>query len=113
MVGRGGVEGNGIVDEAIARRRALDQAVNSLIERREEIAEQAQHVADQLLEAVEAMRTDEGIDDEVEEPAGGDRFDERRAAEAERRRLIRAGFQPGAAPADERETRVHDQRNPR
>ncbi len=71
--------------------------MSSLIERREEIAQQAQHVADQLLEAVDAMRADEGID-EVEEPAGDDNFDERRAAEDERRRLIRAGFQPGGSP---------------
>jgi len=56
-----------IIDEAIARRRRLNQAVTSLVERREEIAEETQRLADQLLEAVEAVRLDEPME---EEPAG-------------------------------------------
>jgi predicted transcriptional regulator len=54
-----------IIDEAIARRRRLNQAVTSLVERREEIAEETQRLADQLLEAVEAVRLDEPIDEEA------------------------------------------------
>ena len=60
-----------IIDEAIARRRRLNQAVTSLVERREEIAEETQRLADQLLEAVEAVRLDEPI----EEDAAGDQED--------------------------------------
>jgi len=54
-----------IIDEAIARRRRLNQAVTSLVERREEVAEETQRLADQLLEAVEAVRLDEPLEEEA------------------------------------------------
>ena len=57
-----------MIEEAIARRRRLNQSVASLIERREEIAQEAQALADQLLEAVEAMQSDVPIDEVGEEP---------------------------------------------
>ena len=47
-----------IVDEAVARRRRLNQAITSLLERRDEIAEEAQRLADALLHAVDALRAD-------------------------------------------------------
>jgi DivIVA domain-containing protein len=106
-----------IIDEAIARRRQLNQAVTSLIERREEIADQVQRLADGLLADVESIRVGDESEqaDEVEgeEPLFADPAQD----EAERARLIRAGFQPGGAaageptqlePDDERETRIQE-----
>lgn len=52
-----------MIEQAVARRRRLNQAIASLIERREEIASEAQRLADQLLEAVEALQADEQIDE--------------------------------------------------
>ena len=104
-----------IIDEAIARRRQLNQAVTSLIERRDQIAGEVQELADGLLQALDSIRAghevEQADDGEVEEPADSAQ------AEAERARLIRAGFQPGGAPPeeptplepdDERETRIQE-----
>ena len=57
-----------IIDEAVARRRQLNQAISSLIERRDEIASEASKLADELMEAVEALRTTDPRDD----PAGSE-----------------------------------------
>lgn len=73
-----------IVDEAVARRRRLNQAITSLLERRDEIAEEAQRLADELLGAVDALRLDERemtedepvAEDTGEEAAEGDLADE-------------------------------------
>ncbi|MDQ3758720.1 MAG: DivIVA domain-containing protein [Actinomycetota bacterium] len=46
-----------IIDDAVARRRQLNQTISSLLERRDEIAADAAKLADQLLEAVEVLRT--------------------------------------------------------
>lgn len=45
-----------IIDDAVAQRRHLNQAISSLIERREEIAADASRLAEELLEAVEDLR---------------------------------------------------------
>ncbi len=46
-----------IIDDAVARRRQLNQAISSLIERRDEIAADATRLAEELMEAVEALRS--------------------------------------------------------
>lgn len=108
-----------MIEEAIARRRRLNQAVASLLQRRDEIADEAQRLADQLLEAVESMRTEESleVEDEVEDEDAAQVEDlpaDSEADEAERARLQRAGFAPGGPgagaqpPADERQTAIHN-----
>ena len=83
----------GIVDEAIARRRRLNQAVSSLVERREEIADEAQRLADELLEAVDALRVDDAADEDAEALNGGEPASSGEPTELE--------------PPDQRETTVH------
>jgi DivIVA domain-containing protein len=108
-----------IIDEAIARRRRLNQAVTSLVERREEIAEETQRLADQLLEAVDAVRLDEPV--EEEEAAAADQEDAVEAEDAEAGEDTPAEEEPDVAPASagepteledpaERETTVHETR---
>lgn len=46
-----------IIEQTITRRRRLNQAISSLVDRRDEIAEETQRLADELLSAVEALRT--------------------------------------------------------
>jgi DivIVA domain-containing protein len=46
-----------IIDEAIARRRQLNLAISSLIDRRDEIAADATRLAEELLAAVEELRS--------------------------------------------------------
>ena len=46
-----------IIDDAVARRRQLNQAISSLLERRDEIAADAAKLAEELLDAVEDLRT--------------------------------------------------------
>ena len=77
-----------IIDEAIARRRRLNQAVTSLVERREEIAEETQRLADQLLEAVDSIRTEEA----AEEAEGSVAPEDGEPLEAEE---VRRGSFPG------------------
>jgi cell division initiation protein len=111
----------GIIDEAIARRRRLNQAVTSLIERREEIAEETQRLADQLLEAVESVRLDEPIperevdagpaeptdlpdeDPDATPPDGSRPYEEDPAPSV-------AAEPTELEPPDERETTVHETR---
>jgi DivIVA domain-containing protein len=45
-----------IIDDAIARRRQLNQAISSLVDRRDEIAADATRLAEELLAAVEGLR---------------------------------------------------------
>ena len=62
-----------IIDEAIARRRGLNQAVSSLLERRDEIAAEAQRLADDLLDAVDFLHDSPEADERDEEgDASGD-----------------------------------------
>lgn len=90
-----------ITDEAIARRRQLNQAISSLIERRDEIAEEVQRLADELLTAVEGLRGPEPANDDVAGEEPGAEAGEPAAAEggdAEPTELV---------PEEERETTVH------
>ena len=97
----------GIIDEAIARRRRLNQAVTSLIERRGEIADEAQRLADQLLEAVDDVRGDEPVD-EAEAGAEPENVED---LPAEEPGAPDTGGEPTELePPDERETTVHETR---
>lgn len=88
-----------IVDEAVARRRQLNQAISSLIERRDEIAEDAHRLADELLGAVEALRADSV---EEEQPDGAADQQERTG------RFAQPAGEPSELIAEEeRETAVH------
>ncbi|HYH62698.1 MAG TPA: DivIVA domain-containing protein, partial [Solirubrobacterales bacterium] len=55
-----------IIDDAVARRRQLNQAISSLLERRDEIASEAARLADELMEAVDALRSPDTRDAPVE-----------------------------------------------
>jgi DivIVA domain-containing protein len=59
-----------IIDDAIARRRQLNLAISSLIDRRDEIAADATRLAEELLGAVEGLRSPthrgESVDEEPE-----------------------------------------------
>ena len=46
-----------IIDDAIARRRQLNLAISSLLDRRDEIAAEAARLAEELLAAVEELRS--------------------------------------------------------
>jgi DivIVA domain-containing protein len=91
----------GIIHEARVRRRSLNQALASLTERRDAIASEAKRLADQLNEVVHSLRVDATAEDngdgarpaarEGAPAAGGDS-----AAQAERDRLRRAGFEVAA-----------------
>jgi DivIVA domain-containing protein len=111
----------GIIDEAIARRRRLNQAVTSLIERREEIAEETQGMAEQLLEAVEAVRLDEPLAQQAldAEPGEADEVaaEDPDATPPDGSPVEGAAPDPRIAeqptelePPDERETTVHETR---
>ena len=76
-----------IIDDAIERRRGLNQAITSLAERRDEIADEAQRLADELLEAVDALRS------------GGTAAEEEPEAD-----------QTELEPPDQRETAIHETR---
>jgi DivIVA domain-containing protein len=56
-----------IIDQAIARRRQLNVAISSLIDRRDEIAADATRLAEELLAAVDELRRSDPRD-EAEEP---------------------------------------------
>jgi DivIVA domain-containing protein len=57
MIAEAETKARGIIDEAVARRRQLNQAISSLIDRRDEIAADATRLAEELLGAVEDLRT--------------------------------------------------------
>lgn len=57
MIAEAETKARGIIDEAVARRRQLNQAISSLIDRRDEIAADATRLAEELLGAVEDIRT--------------------------------------------------------
>ena len=67
MVGAAEAKSQKIIDDAIARRRQLNIAISSLIDRRDEIAAEATRLAEELLAAVEEIRSP-GRDEEVAEP---------------------------------------------
>jgi DivIVA domain-containing protein len=62
-----------IIDDAVSRRRQLNQAISSLLERRDEIADEAARLADELMSAVEALRSPDGASDAAmaEDPLPG------------------------------------------
>lgn len=105
-----------IIEEAVARRRRLNQAVATLLDRREEIADEAQRLAEELLTAVEALRSEQADEDlpgagpelppaQMEQPAEEARpADEEQALEEE---PPVDGEPTQLAPPDERETAVH------
>jgi cell division initiation protein len=90
-----------IIDEAIVRRRRLNQAVTTLIERRDEIAEEARDLADRLLEAVGAIG-------EEEEPAGADEAEDSPEAEDDTAPNPIPGEETALEPPDQRQTTVHE-----
>jgi DivIVA domain-containing protein len=57
MVAEAETKAQAIIDDAIARRRQLNLAISSLIDRRDEIAADATRLAEELLGAVEELRT--------------------------------------------------------
>ncbi len=57
MIADAEAKAQGIIDDAIARRRQLNQAISSLVDRRDEIAADATRLAEELLAAVEGLRT--------------------------------------------------------
>ncbi|MDQ3572930.1 MAG: DivIVA domain-containing protein [Actinomycetota bacterium] len=60
-----------IIDDAVARRRNLNQAISSLLERRDEIAVEAQRLADEMLQAVDVLRSEDAV---VEKPEIGEQI---------------------------------------
>ena len=65
LVAEAEAKAQGIIDDAIARRRQLNLAISSLIDRRDEIAADATRLAEELLGAVEDLRSS----DRGDEPA--------------------------------------------
>ncbi len=72
MVAEAETKAQRIIDDAMARRRQLNQAISSLVERRDEIAADAAKLAEELLHAVEELRVPDPRDDDagVEEDSG-------------------------------------------
>jgi len=66
MIAEAETKAQAIIDDAVARRRQLNQAISSLLERRDEIAGEAARLAEELLEAVEALRSPDLRDAPVE-----------------------------------------------
>jgi DivIVA domain-containing protein len=81
MVADAEAKAKAIIDDAVARRRQLNQAISSLLERRDEIADEAARLADELMHAVGQLRTpeDREVADEpkAEAPMAEDASDER------------------------------------
>lgn len=105
-----------IIDEAIARRRQLNQAISSLVERRDEIAEEAQRLADDLLAAVEGLRGQDlaAAESGVAEPEAEEAVDDEEAAPVEPEDDATEPEAPDVSGEptelvrdDERETTVH------
>ncbi len=61
-----------IIEDAIGRRRQLNQAISSLIERRDEIASEAARLGEELLDAVDALRSPDADDEPAPEPVSPD-----------------------------------------
>ena len=68
-----------IIDDAVARRRQLNQAISSLLDRRDEIAADAARLAEELIAAVEDLRS----------PTPRDAASPRRSRRGSRRRSSR------------------------
>jgi cell division septum initiation protein DivIVA len=107
-----------IIDEAIARRRRLNQAITSLLERRDDIAAETQGLADQLLEAVDAVRVEEPVEQAPADAGAVDLDEEQEEAEVDDQAPTPpesspaqiAGEPTELEPPDERETTVHETR---
>jgi DivIVA domain-containing protein len=105
MIAEAETKAEKIIDDAIVRRRRLNQAVTSLVERRDEIADEVQRLAEELLESVDAVR--DASDDQEPGDGPGDAPGEERPRR----------FDPDVSsestevdPPDQRETTVHDTR---
>ena len=128
MVAEAEAKAKRIIDDAVARRRQLNQAISSLLERRDEIADEAAKLADELIHAVGALRTpdsreasnelesdeivgsrEESSDDLVAEPAPEEtkaidpepNLEPERDPEAERENTV-------ILEADSEETKLHE-----
>jgi len=64
MVAEAETKAQRIIDDAVARRRQLNQAISSLLERRDEIAADTAKLAEELLHAVEELRAPDPRDEE-------------------------------------------------
>ena len=67
MIAEAETKAQRIIDDAIARRRQLNQAISSLVDRRDEIAADATRLAEELLGAVEGLHSPQP-DSEAAEP---------------------------------------------
>jgi hypothetical protein len=100
-----------IMDDAIARRRQLNLAISSLIDRRDEIAADATRLAEELLTAVDDLSRPDSRDEDVapvpvEEPltpAPDEPAEEERTDDEE----VVAEEETGEALLAEEETEVH------
>lgn len=78
MIGEAEEKAKTIIDDAIARRRQLNVAISSLVDRRDEIAADATRLAEELLAAVEDLRRPDAPGEDVAqdfppaEPAHGE-----------------------------------------
>jgi len=86
MVAAAEAKAERMMEDAIARRRGLNQAISSLIERRDEIANDVVRLGEELLDAVDALReADPPEEDDVarEDDGAGEDDDESPEAELE------------------------------
>jgi len=70
MIAEAEAKAQGIIDEAIARRRQLNLAIASLVDRRDEIAADATRLAEELLAAVEGLRPPQAAPGPAEPESG-------------------------------------------
>lgn len=71
MIAEAETKAQSIIDEAVARRRQLNQAITSLLERRDEIADEAARLADELTHAVGELRTPDPREEAEPKPESG------------------------------------------
>lgn len=106
-----------IIDEALARRGRLNKAIESLVERRDVIADEAQRLGEELLIAVERIRESDAAGEDTEptpsEPSQGEpeavaAEDEATEPDAEQPEATEpTPSAPSEPPPDERETAIH------
>ena len=70
MIAEAEAKAQGIIDDAIARRRQLNLAIASLVDRRDEIAADATRLAEELLAAVEGLRPPQAAPEPAEPDSG-------------------------------------------
>lgn len=94
-----------IINEAIARRRKLNQAISGLVERRDEIAGDVHRLAEDLLDAVEAIKGEDPSSTELEAAPKED--EDGTPTEAGGLEPEEEELESMQLDADEAETRVH------